>query len=65
MTHSKVKNKSWYRHFWPWFIITFLVVTISACMLTMYLAIKYPDLVVKDNWVKDGMTVYQQDAVKE
>lgn len=64
MINSDVKNKRWYQHFWPWFIIGFLGVTISACMFTMYLALKYPDYVVKDNWIKDGLSIYQKDKTE-
>jgi len=59
--NSDMNNKSWYRHFWPWFIIAFLSITILACMFTVYLALKHPDYAVKDNWVKEGLSIHKKD----
>jgi hypothetical protein len=28
----------WYRHFWPWFVIVFLVTVVSGSLYTVYLA---------------------------
>ncbi|MDX1500186.1 MAG: FixH family protein [Woeseiaceae bacterium] len=29
----------WYRHFWPWFVIALLALSVSASLFTVYLAV--------------------------
>lgn len=55
-------RKAWYLHAWPWFIIALLTVTILACFLTIYLAIKYPDTPLDDQYYKVGLSVYEVES---
>lgn len=36
----------WYREFWPWFIIGLLGSCVVACIMTLAIAIHYPDALV-------------------
>ncbi len=33
-------SSAWYRHFWPWFIVGLLVVSVVGSLLTVHLAIE-------------------------
>lgn len=52
--------KPWYCHFWPWFIIALLSVTIAACIATITLAIKIPDTPLDNQYYKVGLAVYER-----
>ncbi len=50
----------WYRQFWPWFLIALPATVVVAGFFTLYLAIKYSDDLVSDNYYRDGMAINQQ-----
>ena len=37
----------WYRHFWPWFIVLLMVVSVGASLSTVVIAYGLGDLEVK------------------
>lgn len=41
-------SEPWYRNGWVWLIIAIPALTVVGCMLTIWLAISHPDLLVKD-----------------
>ena len=43
-----VVEKPWYRHFWVWFVLTPLIGTVLASIVTLFLAGAPPALVVDD-----------------
>ena len=43
-----VLEKPWYRQFWVWFMLTPLIATVLASVVTLFLAGSTPDLVVDD-----------------
>ena len=60
---SSVKERvtpPWYRQFWPWFLIALPATVVVAGFFTLYLAIKYSDTLVSDNYYKDGLAINQQ-----
>ncbi len=50
----------WYRQFWPWFLITLPATVVVAGFFTLYLAIKYSDDLVSDNYYRDGLAINLQ-----
>ncbi|MCR9095795.1 MAG: FixH family protein [bacterium] len=38
----------WYRHFWPWFIVVLMVVSVGASLWTVVIAYGLGDLEVSD-----------------
>ena len=59
-TKQLEKPTAWYKQFWPWFIIFFPASAVVAGLITVAIAFKYSDSLVKDNWYKDGMAINQQ-----
>ncbi len=43
----------WYRHFWPWFIVGLLGVSVVASVATVVIAFRNPDPVVGSGAVPD------------
>lgn len=58
-------QKAWYLHAWPWFIIGLLSITVVGCFFTIYLAIKYPDTPLDDQYYKVGLSVYEKESSQE
>ena len=42
------QGKPWYRHFWVWFIIALPAAAVTAGLLTLWIAMSNPDLLVID-----------------
>lgn len=51
MDHVNTANKqeSWYRNPWVWLLIAIPSLTVIGCMVTIYLAITNPHILVSDN----------------
>ncbi len=41
-------DNCWYRNGWVWLVIAIPGLTVAGCMLTIYLAVTNPDVLVKD-----------------
>ena len=37
----------WYRYFWPWFVIALLASAVTASLVSAYLAMHNPDVVLE------------------
>ncbi len=59
-TTQTEKPTAWYKQFWPWFIIFFPASAVVAGLITVAIAFKHGDSLVKDNWYKDGKAINQQ-----
>ena len=58
MTNDKHSPEpSWYRQFWPWFLITFPLTAVVAGLFTLYLAIISDDGLVADDYYKRGLAI--------
>lgn len=57
--------RPWYRHFWPWFLLTLLGSVVVACIITISIAFNHPDSVVRDNYYKDGLAINRELAATE
>ena len=49
----------WYKQFWPWFLITFPAIAVIAGIITIILAVKSDDGLVKDDYYKAGLAINQ------
>ena len=41
-------NESWYRNPWVWLLIAIPSLTVAGCMVTIWLALTHPDLLVSE-----------------
>lgn len=60
MTTEVITHTAWYRHIWPWFIIGLLAVTISACIITIHLAVITKERPLDKPYYKVGLSVYER-----
>ncbi|RLA44994.1 MAG: hypothetical protein DRR06_08340 [Gammaproteobacteria bacterium] len=56
---SAQQSQPWYRQFWPWFLIALPATVVIASFFMLYLAIKYSDSLVSDNYYRDGLAINQ------
>ena len=49
----------WYKQFWPWFLIFFPATAVIAGIITIIIAIKTDDGLVKDDYYKAGLAINQ------
>jgi len=60
MTNSTMtidKNKSWYKQFWPWFLIFLPSSVVIASIITIILAVQGADSLVSDDYYKQGKLI--------
>ncbi|CAA0087863.1 Uncharacterised protein [Halioglobus japonicus] len=58
-------SKPWYRHFWPWFLITLPACVVVAGIWTAFIASRHADDLVVDEYYKDGLAINVQLAKKQ
>ena len=49
----------WYKQFWPWFLMFFPATAIVAGIITITIAVKTDDGLVKDDYYKAGLAINQ------
>jgi hypothetical protein len=49
----------WYKQRWPWFIISFPLLTVIAGIITYQIAANKPHSLVKDDYFKQGLAINQ------
>jgi hypothetical protein len=47
----------WYRQGWPWFLILLPLAVVVACFITLYLALKTDEALVRDDYYKEGLAI--------
>jgi hypothetical protein len=47
----------WYRHFWPWFLISIPAAAVAGSILTGVLAGRHADSLVMDDWYQEGKKI--------
>jgi hypothetical protein len=57
-------STAWYKQFWPWFLITLLLSSISMGLLFAYLAINGADPVIDKNYYQHGLDINKELAEK-
>lgn len=58
-------SRPWYRHFWVWFVLGLLSLSISASLTLVTMAYRHADDVVSDTWYKDGRGVNRDMAAEQ
>jgi hypothetical protein len=53
-------TEPWYRQFWPWFLIALPGSVVIAGFTTLYIANRYSDDLVVQDYYKDGLAINQQ-----
>ena len=59
------ENKPWYRHRWPWLLMTGPFIVVVAGLATAYLAVISNDGLVEEDYYKKGLAVNQMNARDE
>ena len=49
--------RPWYRQLWPWLLIIPPAGAVIGGMITLYLAVTRPDVLVRKDCVRDGATI--------
>lgn len=49
--------RPWYRQLWPWLLIIPPAGAVVGGMITLYLAVTRPDVLVRKDCVRDGATM--------
>jgi hypothetical protein len=55
MTGSE--NRPWYRQLWPWLLMLPPALAVVGGGITLYLAVTRPDVLIRKDCVKDGVTM--------
>jgi hypothetical protein len=50
-------TRPWFRQLWPWLLIIPPAGAVIGGMITLYLAITRPDILVRKDCVRDGVTM--------
>ena len=50
---------SWYKQFWPWFLIALPMTAVAASIATIIIASRTADTLVADNYYKAGLAINQ------
>ncbi len=59
--HTQVKpSLTWYRQFWPWFLLSIPLASIILSSIMIALAVTGQDSLVSDNYYKDGLAINQE-----
>jgi len=52
-----VPGAPWYRQFWPWFLLALPAASVVGGVLTLVIAVRNADSVVRDDWYKSGLAI--------
>lgn len=55
----------WYKQFWPWFLMFFPATAVVAGIITIIIAVKTDDGLVKDDYYKAGLAINQTLELKQ
>ncbi|HSQ68460.1 MAG TPA: hypothetical protein VLM41_00125 [Steroidobacteraceae bacterium] len=51
------ETRPWYRQLWPWLLMLPPVLAVVGGGITLYLAVTRPDVLIRKDCVKDGVTM--------
>lgn len=57
MSDSQTNVVSWYRQFWPWYLIGLLLLGVAGTSVLIVSAVEHPDPLVVDNYYKEGLAI--------
>ncbi len=55
----------WYKQFWPWFILSPLIMVVIASVWMTYIATTTHDGAIVDNYYKDGLSIVERTEQDE
>lgn len=58
-TDGEQEIKPWYKQGWPWFVISFPLLTVVAGIATYFIAANQPHSMVQDDYFKKGLAINQ------
>lgn len=58
--NTQHQKKPWYKQFWPWFLIALPSAAVIASVSTVFFAFKHADVIVQDNYYKQGLAINTQ-----
>jgi hypothetical protein len=50
-------TRPWYRQLWPWLLMLPPALAVVGGGITLYLAVTRPDVLIREDCVKDGVTM--------
>jgi len=59
------KPKSWFKQFWPWFLIVLPLTAVVASLYTVKIAFENKDSLVKSNYYKEGLAINEELQEKQ
>ena len=62
---EQLDTEPWYQQFWPWALISLPAIAVIGCMITITLAIRSNDGLVRDDYYKDGLAINKTFARDE
>lgn len=62
MNDNDITPLPWYRHRWPWLLMSGPLIVVLAGFVTLVLAIRSNDGLVADDYYKQGLTINQTTA---
>lgn len=65
MTYLRTEDEPWYRNPWVWLVIAIPSLTVAGCMLTIYLALSHPHILVSDGLPDTTITTGSTDTGTE
>ena len=66
--HPDNDAKSWYRQFWPCFIVALPILTVCAGLFTLALSLENADSLIEDDYYRQGLAInerFQKEARAE
>lgn len=52
-------SSPWYKHFWPWVVFGLPLASVTASLITVYVAARSPHAMVVDDYYKQGLAINQ------
>ncbi len=56
--------RPWYRQFWPWFLIALPAISVVFSVLTLVIAVRNADSLVRDDYYKAGLALNREFALE-
>jgi hypothetical protein len=55
-------HQPWYKHRWPWILISGPFIAMVACVITIYLAFQKQDVLIVNGVKKTGLKVVEESS---
>lgn len=65
MYSPKMKQKTWYRQFWPWFLLFFPAVAVIAGVITLIIAQTHSPVMVSGDYYKEGLAINDNQRLQQ